>query len=159
MFIDQTLVFDMGSYTATTGLVGANQYASSATNTSTNILDMQQRRDLGGGLDGGFEVTANFLITTAFSGGTSVNFQLQGSTDNTTWTTYSETGAIAVASLGANVSLNLPVPAVNPDGGLIPRYYRTAYVNAGANTAGAVIAWLGPRSTLRFYPPGVVVNN
>jgi hypothetical protein len=51
------------------------------------------------------------------------------------------------------------MPPVNPDQGPAPRYIRAAYVNAGANTTGAVITWLGTPDDNRYYPPGVVVSN
>lgn len=159
MFIDANLVFDQGTYVAGTGIIGAAQFASGATTTSTNTLDMINPRDMGDAPSSAGDMAVNFMITTAYAGGISVNFQLQGSTDNTTWTTYSETGAVPIASLGIGALLTLPLPPTNPDAGLIPRYYRTAYVNAGANTAGSVIAWLGPRTYNQYYKPGIVVSN
>lgn len=158
MIIDGLLVFDQGTY-STNGMIGINQFASSATTTSTNTLDLLNARDIGDGLDGQTPLIVEFLITTAYAGGTSVNFQVQGSTDNTTWTTYSETGAIPIASLTVGQRIKLRMPMVNPDTGPNPRYLRTAYVNAGANTAGAVIAWLGSVDQAGYYPPGVTVNN
>lgn len=159
MIIDGNLLFD-GTYSTANGLQGVNQFASGATNASTNTLDLTAQRDLGDGSTGpGGDMTVVFMITTAFAGGTSVNFQLQGSTDNTTWTTYIETGAIAVAGLTAGSRYSLPMASVNPDAGPAPRYLRTAYVNAGANTAGAVIAWLGQPTDMRYYKPGIAVSN
>ena len=159
MIIDGLLLFD-GTYSTSNGLQGVNQFASGATTTSTNTLDLLNQRDLGDASTGpAGDMTVMFIITTAYAGGTSVNFQLQGSTDNTTWTTYSETGAIAIASLTAGTRYSLPLPSVNPDAGPAPRYYRTAYVNVGANTAGAVISWLGQPTDQRYYKPGVVVSN
>jgi hypothetical protein len=160
MIIDSNLVFDMGAYSAATGMIGINQFASSATTTSTNIIDLGTQRDIGDGADSaGSNLTVVWQITTAFTGGTSVNFQVQGSTDSVTWTTYSETGAILVASLTAGAKFALRMPPVNPDQGPAPRYLRTAYVNAGANTTGAVIAWLGTPDDNRYYKPGIVVSN
>jgi hypothetical protein len=160
MIIDALLVFDMGAYVAGTGMIGINQFASSATTTSTNTIDLGNQRDIGDGSDSmGSNLTVVWQITTAFTGGTSVNFQVQGSTDNTTWTTYSETGAILVAALTVGSKFALRFPPVNPDQGPAPRYLRTAYVNAGANTTGAVIAWLGTPDDNRYYKPGIVVSN
>ncbi|CAJ0778795.1 MULTISPECIES: Bbp16 family capsid cement protein [Ralstonia] len=158
MILDGNLVFD--GTIATTGLTGVNQFASGATTTSTNTIDLLNARDLGDGGDSmSGNLTVSFLITTAYSGGTSVNFQLQGSTDNTTWTVYSETGAIAIASLTAGTRLALKMPSVNPDAGPPPRYLRTAYVNVGANTAGAVMAYLNTPDDNRYYKPGIVISN
>lgn len=159
MIIDGLLLFDAASYSAGSGLQGVNQFASGATTTSTNTLDLINFRDIGDAGDGQNPLVVEFLITTAYAGGTSVNFQVQGSTDNVTWTTYSESGAIPIASLTANNRIKLRMPMVNPDNGPNPRYLRTAYVNAGVNTAGAVIAWLGTIDQASYYPAGVVVSN
>ena len=158
MIIDGFLVFD--GTISTSGLAGVNQFGSSTTNPSTNVIDLLNARDIGAGsVQDQADLTVEFLIKTAFAGGTSVNFQVQGSTDNTTFTTYAETGAIANASLTAGTVLKLKMPIVNPDGGPAPRCLRTAYVNAGANTAGAVVAWLGTVESQRYYPPGITVAN
>jgi|ERR1700679_554752 len=160
MIIDQFLVFDQGTYSTSTGMSGANQFASGATTTSTNTLDLLNARDIGAGTEGDHtNLTVEFLITTAYTGGTSVNFQILGSTNNSAYTVYAETGAIPIASLGAGKIVRLKMPTINPDGGPLPRYLQCQYVNAGANTAGAVIAWLGTVDQNRFYPPGVVVSN
>lgn len=160
MIIDNLLIFDQGTYSYTTGLTGANQFASGATTTSTNVIDLLNARDIGAGsVNDHADLTVEFLITTAYAGGTSVNFQVQGSTDNTTYVTYCESGAIAIASLTVGARVKLKMPIVNPDGGPAPRYLRLAYVNAGANTAGAVLAWLGSVDNARYYPPGVTVSN
>jgi hypothetical protein len=160
MIIDQFLVFDQGTYSTVTGMSGIAQFASGATTTSTNTIDLLNARDIGdGSVNDQADLTVEWLITTAYTGGTSVNFQIQGSTDNTTYVTYSETGAIAIASLAVGAVVKLKMPMVNPDSGPFPRYLRLAYVNAGANTAGSVIAWLGSVDGKGYYPPGVVVNN
>jgi hypothetical protein len=159
MIIDGLLLFDAASYNAATGLAGINQFASGATTTSTNTLDLLNARDIGDGLDGMTPLIVEFLITTAYAGGTSVNFQVQGSTDNVTWTVYSETGAIPIASLTVGQRVKLKMPMVNPDSGPNPRYLRCQYVNVGANTAGAVIAWLGTVDQAGYYPAGITVNN
>lgn len=159
MFIDALLVFDQGTYVEGTGMIGVNQFASGATTTSTNTIDLGTGRDLGDSSTGPGNLTVIMMVTTAFVGGTSVNMQLQGSTDNVTYTTYSETGAVPIASLGVGARLSLPLPSVNPDLGPAPRYYRVSYVNVGANTAGAVITWLGAPDDNRCYKPGIVVSN
>lgn len=161
MIIDGLLVFDGTIGTGANGtLVGVNQFASGATTTSTNVIDLLNARDIG---DGGDSMSSNltvvFQITTAYTGGTSVNFQVQGSTDNVTYTVYSETSPILVAALTVNAKFALRMPPVNPDGGPPPRYLRTQYVNLGANTTGAVLAWLGTPDDNRYYKAGIVVSN
>ena len=158
MIIDGLLMFD--GTIAVTGVTGVNQFASGATTTSTNIIDLFNQRDIGdGGDSAGSNLTVTFQVTTAYLGGTSVNFQVQGSTDNVTYTVYTETGPILVAALTVNSKYAIRMPPVNPDQGPAPRYLRTAYVNLGVNTAGAVITWLGTPDDNRYYKPGVVVSN
>jgi hypothetical protein len=160
MLIDQFLVFDQGTYSTTTGMSGIAQFASGATTTSTNVIDLLNFRDIGAGsVQDQSDLTVEWLITTAYTGGTSVNFQIQGSTNNSAYTTYSETGAIPIASLTVGARLKLKMPIVNPDGGPAPRYLQLAYVNAGANTAGSVIAWLGTVDNARYYPAGITISN
>lgn len=160
MIIDQSLVFDQGTYSTSTGMSGINQFASGATTTSTNTIDLLNARDIGTGTaNDGADLTVEWVITTAYTGGTSVNFQILGSTNNSAYTVYSETGPIPIASLTVGQRIKLKMPMVNPDSGPAPRYLQLAYVNAGVNTAGAVIAWLGSVDNNRYYAPGVVVNN
>jgi len=160
MIFDGNLLFDAASYNPANGLQGVNQFASGATTTSTNVLDMLNARDMGQAKSGKAPLEIFVLITTAYTGGTSVNFQLQGSTDNVTYTVYAESGAIPVASLtvGAQV-FNVMLPGVQPEAGVLPRYYRMAYVNVGANTTGAVISGLLSTDDNRYYRPGIVVSN
>lgn len=161
MILDGNLVFD-GTIGVGVGgsIVGVNQFASGATTTSTNVIDLLNARDIGdGGDSAGTNLAVQYLITTAFTGGTSVNFQIQGSTDNVTYTVYAETGAILVAALTVGAKFVLRMPSVNPDLGPAPRYLRCAYVNAGANTTGAVITVLGTPDDNRYYKPGIVVAN
>ncbi len=125
MILDGNLLFD--GTVSTSGIAGVNQFASGATTTSTNTIDLLNARDLGDGGDSlSGNLTVSFLVTTAYAGGTSVNFQLQGSTDNVPWTTYSETGAIAIASLTAGTRLALKLPSVNPDAGTAPALLSSA---------------------------------
>ncbi len=66
---------------------------------------------------------------------------------------------MACASLTAGTRLALKMPSVNPDVGPAPRYLRSAYVNVGANTAGAVITYLNTPDDQRYYKPGIVISN
>jgi hypothetical protein len=161
MIIDGSLLFDAGSYSPASGLTGVNQFAGGV---STNVLDMGVGRDVGQVPDPKLRVFV--LCTTAYLGGTSLNIQLQGSTDNVTYVTYAESGAIPLASLLINTCLwNWALGPQTPlvlQGGTAkapPRYYRLNYVVAGSFTAGAVIAGIIDAEDPRYYVPGVVVAN
>jgi len=158
MIIDGSSLFD-GTFSTSAGLTALNQYGSDTTLYSTNVLDMINFRDLGQGHDMGPLLGVEITVGTAFSGGTSVNFQLQGSTDNSHFSTYMETGAITTANLVAGTKIKFPLPPVDPESATKPRYYRLGYVEVGPNTAGSLIAFLGAYSGSNYYPPGVVVNN
>lgn len=159
MIFDANLMFDM-TYSAANGMGGVNVFTSGSSQVSTNVIDQLYARDLGQAKSGVAPVEIFVVVTTAFAGGTSLNIQLQGSTDNITYTTYAESGAIPLAALtlGANL-FNVMIPGVQPESGPPPRYYRLNYVCVGAMTAGAVIAGLGATDDNRYYTPGTVVNN
>lgn len=159
MIFDANLMFDM-TYSAAAGMGGVNVFTSGSSQVSTNVIDQLYARDLGQSKSGPGPVEIFVVVTTAFAGGTSLNVQLQGSTDNVTYTVYAESGAIPTASLvaGANI-FNSAIPGVQPESGPAPRYYRLNYVCVGAMTAGAVIAGLGVTDDNRYYRPGIVVSN
>lgn len=99
--------------------------------------------DMGVG-DGTWTPFVDILITTAVTGGTSMNFQLQSAPDNGsnaagTWSTDIESGAIAVANLGIGARIMLPF-ARRPPGAALPRFYRVQYTSVGNNTTGAASA-------------------
>jgi len=79
-----------------------------------------------------------FQIGVAFTTATSVNFQIQGSVDNSTYTTYIETGAVLIANLtvGAMISVDLPRRIF---GASLPRYLRAYYVIAGSNPGAGTV--------------------
>lgn len=71
-----------------------------------------------------------------FVGLTSIDVQLQSSTDNSTWTTVATTGAIPLAKLKAGYEFGfngLPLEAKG-------RYLRLNYVVVGTGTAGNITA-------------------
>ncbi len=155
MIQDALLIFDPAGTAITT------------TATSTNVLDLLNKRDLG---IGSSPDEPNLMVTvgTTFAGGTSINVQFQTSPDNSTWTTAAESGVIALANLVAGARLlNIPIPSPAP-GAALPRYYRLNYVVVGTMTAGTVTSELlgildeFPQQAAGYvggYPPGVVVYN
>lgn len=105
--------------------------------------------DMGVG-DGPWTPFAKIVIGTSLAGGTSMNFSLQSAPDNGSngagsWTTVDETGAIAVANLAANTTINLHFARRQP-GASVPRFYRILYTPVGTFNAGTVSA-------------GIVVND
>ena len=113
--------------------------------------------DLGPGIE---RLRLLAIIGTAFVGGTSLNIQIQGAPDaaagtypanlsGLTWTTYAETGAIAVADLG-----NAAAAGTDPSKSIItlpdfpdrlltlamPRFISLNYVPVGTFSGGAISA-------------------
>ena len=70
-------------------------------------------------------------MTVAAAGGTNATFVVQGSNDNSAWTTVESSPAIATASLTANAHFSVAVP---PD--FDYTYIRVAAVTTGTHTAG-----------------------
>jgi hypothetical protein len=146
MITDKQLLFDDGA-------------AITATAASTNVIDLSTFRDVATGR----ELHLLCQVGTAFTaaGAATLQVQIQGSVDNSTYTTMSETVAIAKTALTAGARLfdiGLPRPA---PGQSLPRYLRLNYIVAtGPMTAGTVTSTLLlDRQDYVGYPPGVVVNN
>jgi hypothetical protein len=163
---------------------GATGDAPTATGVSTNIIDLhligipilaagQGARDIGIGDDPAMKLLV--LVTTAFSGLTSLQVSLQGAPDNgsgapaafVTW--YSSPVVLLANLVIGQRMLDMDVPRP-PPGQPIPRFLQLAYTIAGAGTGGVLKAWivldrhdLVYNATSNFihggYPPGVVVNN
>lgn len=98
-------------------------------------------------------------VGTAFvtAGSATLNVKFQGSTDNTTFTTYMETGPIAAALLTAGRKIaSFDWPPV-PDGVALPRYVRLLYGLPGSQTFSAgTIAIAGvvlQKDSQRYYGP------
>jgi hypothetical protein len=151
---------------------------------STNILDLhlvgipvlasgQGARDLGIGDDPAMKLLV--LVTTAFTGLTSLQVSLQGSPDNGAgaplgFVTWYSSPVVALANLiqGARLlDMDVPRPPVNQP---IPRFLQLAYTIVGTATGGVLKSWIVlDRHDLVYnaainsihggYPPGVVVNN
>ena len=152
MILDAELLFD--SAASISGATGG---------ASTNVIDLVNARDMEIGDAEGKTPKIMCLVTTAFatSNAATLNVQAQGSTDNITYTTYAESGAVAAAALTAGrYVLAIDWPRPNP-GAALPRYLRLNYaIGTGAFTAGAVTAALVlGRDDIVAYPPGTVVAN
>jgi hypothetical protein len=159
MILDGNLIFDGPIPQNNSGIAGTNVFSNNGNVPSTNVLDQLNAHDMGAGSQDRAMLQVFVLVTASFAGGTSLNVQVQGSTDSVTYTTYTETGAVPIAALAVGAKLGLRLPSVNPDQGPLPRYYRLNYVCAGSMVAGAVITGLGAIDGNRSYAPGVVVRN
>lgn len=151
MMVDALLALH-GSITGNT-VTGANAFASSANINSANVIDLSsgyapngigaaQTRDIGAGND---FAKMRVEVTTAFTGGTSVEFQLCQSDDSaqsTNVTIAGTTGAIPVASaiLGSRFEAEINTRLLSKG----QRYIWMRAVNVGANTTGAIYADIGP---------------
>lgn len=154
MILDNNLLFD------TLSTVWAT------TRPSTNVIDLANARDIGTGDAEQATPKVMVLVTTAFVASESgtLQVQCQGSTDNSNWSTYAESPAIAEAALTAGTRL-LDIDWPRPGPGMaLPRYLRLNYVvgasgfSAGALTA-ALVLGRQDAPPLGAYPSGVVVNN
>lgn len=156
MILDKNLQFDPSATAITVTAV------------STNVIDLLNARDISIGAAGDgqvFEAVVTVGTALAAAGAATLTIQFQGSTDNATWTTYSQTDALPKANLTANQVIRLPLPpqAAAPHAAGLPRYLRLNYVVAtGPFTAGTVEADLvmNPQANNPpAYPSGVTVAN
>jgi hypothetical protein len=126
--------------------------AITVTATSTNVIDLGAKRDLGPTEP----LAISAIVTTGFAGGTSLAVAVQGSPDDATWTTLLTGEAVPVASLveGAQIA-NYDVPHADPVGLAPYRYLRLQYIVVGTMTAGALTSDLvSTKSSVTNYPPG-----
>ena len=131
---------------------------------STNVIDQGVAQDLGIGDENGAVPKLLILVGQAFTSTNSATVQvaIQGSTDNSNWTVYAESAAIATGSLTANAKL-FPISVPHRPAGIsLPRYYRLNYtVATGAITTGS-ISYAGivlGRDDTPSYPAGITVSN
>jgi hypothetical protein len=149
-------------FTGTAGTVSSDS-PTTGTQTSTNVLDLLNARDLGIGDDSSLKIL--YEVTTAFTGGTSLQIVIQGAPDNGSgspgsYTTYASGPVIAEANLtvGARLcDIDLPRKA---QGAALPRFLRAQYVTVGTHGAGAIFGSIVlDRQDDVYYPPGIVIAN
>lgn len=138
-------------------------HAITATADSTNVIDLLNARDIGAGNAPGATPKLMVLVTTAFAttnAGT-LTVKVQGSTDNSTYTTYAESRAYTSAEMTAGVRL-LDIDIPRPSGtAALPRYLKLNYTVANAFTGGAVTSAivLGRDDNTPAYPSGIAISN
>lgn len=118
--------------------VSAEQAITTGAAASTNVIDLKNFRDIAVGTD----LEWNIAVTEGFTSGGAgtLAVAVQGSVDNSTYTTYCTTPALAytVFTLGEQIVIKMPYRLVGADR---PRYLRLLYTVATADmTAGAVTA-------------------
>jgi len=117
-----------------------DMYSNASTVLSENVIDTESARDFGQGQP----LYLVIVVTTAFAGGTSVNFTLASdaaagiATDGSA-SEHVSTGAIPTATAAAGFSLALVVPN---EGQAYERYLGLLATTVGNMTAGAVDAFL-----------------
>lgn len=177
MILDWLLSFSGASPAAPT------DSPTTGTEVATNIIDLGVTsgvpsstngggaRDIGVGDDPAMKLSV--LVTTTFTGGTSLQLDLSGAPDNGSgspgsYTVMWTSPAIAEASLIAGAQLaNIDVPRVIT-GQVLPRFLRLRYISVGTHGAGAVRSNIvldrddqitGVGGVYSGYPVGLVVAN
>lgn len=184
MILDNLLTFTGTSNGATGGITSGAQTDAPTTGTqaASNILDLGLNglptsangggaRDIGVGDDPAMKLSA--LVIAAFTGGTSLQLQLQGAPDNGSgapgsYTTMWTSAAIAEASLVAGAQLaNIDVPRV-VFGQVPPRYLKLNFISVGTHSTGTIEAQIvldrddqimGTGGAYSGYPAGINVAN
>ena len=175
--ITSTSVRSTGILDLATGLMNTGTTYSAAPLTQGNASVFAE--DLG---NGPWRMYMIALLSTTFTGGTSLNIQIQGAVDASsgsypanlsglTWTTYAETGAIPVANLIAasaastrNAGLiHLPDWPHRLIGAAMPRFISLYYVPTGTFSAGAIgtagMVMPAPDFDAQFFPSGFSVGS
>lgn len=80
-------------------------------------------------------MAVNFIVETAAAGGTNMTFIVQGSANNSDWTTVASSATIATASLTKDANFKVGIPE-----DFNYRYIRAAVTSTGTYTAGKVSA-------------------
>jgi hypothetical protein len=185
MILDNLLLFT-GTSNGATGGITASAYAdlpTTGTQAASNVLDLGVilglpsyangggARDIGVGDDPAMKLSA--IVTTAITGGTSLQLQLQGCIDDGsggvgTATTMWTSGAIVEASLVEGAQLaNIDVPRV-VTGQALPRFLKLNFISVGTHSAGAIQAQivldrddqiLGAAGVYSGYRAGVNIAN
>lgn len=134
-------------------IFGTNQLLTAGGGTgdlvSTNVIDLTAPNNLYS-LDDGWHITA--LLTVAATGGTSVTARLEGSVDNSTWTTLEVGPTRLLADLGtAGVPLAIfdTNSVVQQAASALPRYIRVVIARAGTFTAGQVSSFFGTETQVQ----------
>ena len=153
-------------FSGTAGVAGLTDSPTTGAQFSNNVVNLQNARDLGIGDNPAMKVFC--AVTTAFTGGTSLQVSVAGSTDNVTFTVMASGPVIAEANLIIGTHLcDIDLPRIagalmdRPGASqALPRYLRLNYTSVGTHGAGGIFAALVlDRHDQIAYPPGIVINN
>lgn len=153
--------FTAGNFFSLAGLTGS---------TGSTVINLGVAEDMGIG-DG--EAVPNLAIylgtgVTAATGTAAINFQIQGSTDSSNWTTYAESGALTTGSLAAGGPIFPIALPKRQDGAALPQYYRlelllsgmsSMSISSGTIMAGIVLQRADSDNTLGQYKSGFTVGS
>lgn len=185
MILDGLLTFTGTSNGASGGITSGAYTDSPTTGTqaASNIIDLGVTsgvpssangggaRDIGVGDDPMMKISA--IVTTALTGGTSLQLQVQGAPDNGSgapgaYTTMWTSAAIVEASLVVGAQLaNVDFPRV-VFGQVLPRFIKLNFISVGTHSAGAIEAnivgdrddqIMGTTGAYSGYPAGITVAN
>jgi Bbp16-like protein len=157
MILDGLLLFDTVSAIT----------ASNTTQSSTNIIDLLNARDIGVGQGNGFTPQILCLVNNALTTTNSATLKVsaQGSSDSTTWTTYADSPVYSASELSAGVELARFDWPRRRGGSAMPRYLRLLYTvgtgvfSTGAVTSAIVLQTDAGVAGLGLYPPGIAISN
>jgi hypothetical protein len=132
--------------TGTAGIPGSVDSPTTGTQTSTNTIDFGTTEDLGIGDDDAVKLSAT--VITSFTGGTSLQVNVQGSVDNVSFATLAFGPVIAEANLIVGTHLfDIDLPRIIGAGVNNPgasqgriRYLRLQYITVGTHGAGSLFA-------------------
>ena len=155
MYQDARLLVSGSISAVDNSITGQTVTGTSVTVLATNVIDLSQARDLGEGED----VFGRAIVTTAVTGGTSVEVQaiISASSNMASPTVIGTSGAIPVASLVAGKRIAIDI---NPlIGSLGQQYLSLQYVLVGAVATGVWIGDFGVdiQDGQKFYPSGFTV--
>lgn len=135
--------------------------AITVTRVSTNVIDLLNARDIGGPMNPAMWLAVGVNAAFTAAGAGTLTVQMQGSIDNVTYSTYSETRALSIADLTPIGRLFVASWPMRVAADALPRYLRLNYVVAtGPMTAGSVNAQLvlDPQAYGQ-YPAGINITN
>lgn len=166
IFDAQNIFFGTSPYTSAANYVSLA--ALTASGTSSTVINMGVAQDMGIGTGVGKPQVAIRIGTgiTSASTGLLLNWQFQGSTDSTNWTTYMETGAKSTASWIAGAYVFRGDVPPRPSGVALPQYYRVNMavtgitnetITIGTLFGGIVLNRDDAQDTLGLYPSGFSV--